>query len=599
LGQWSRNVVIEDIVSNPQFTSTVGGFLSADVVEQLQRQAEQRVDAQGGIRVPGERETLIKSEFGNLVIKRLADEGYEPISPVKMSPDLQAHAPLGDLQEIITGADVDLNTLVMRRGLREQISGEFSPAQASRMPSILQRYFRWTGAKTGSWKSVILPFSLRWQIGDHVSIVLLSWVRGEVPPAQMYSAMRDVTRRLKDGDQGLINLLFADSTNLPINDPLIATLIGMGLQARGLRDEIVRRLRQQTDSPIGDMELKGLFKTIRRKAFRLNEAQNTIGRAAFAITKLQKTLDDMGRSIDEIRPETVAADQALYDAVTDAVRTANDTLGAFSELSPFEKNVLRNAFPFWSWIKFINKAAAQLVVDSPDKLLFYGHLGSLVADPDGSDFFDYLKGATPIGKHLFDLSFLNPYADAIPFARNPIVESAETFASLSPAIVLPLQALNELVYSQSGRNIIPFVNVSRPGYLEGRPGTSTRGLGDVVGGAAYLGLRSFGGPFRNVLEVLPSRIPLVAPQGRIRGTDVAVGPGNRFTQGSMRTSGMYAEPRLSPLASRISSSLRTFGIPGPLIEIETARRQGQQRGRLDRRALQRRERERRLSRIGR
>ena len=584
MGQWGRNSVIEDIIKNPEFVSTVAGKIPEDQLSILRTNAENNIRNMGIAQTSEQFAAAVRKEYGKLIMDRLRTEGYEPISPTRVDPmSMEGHAPLGDLSQKVNPENVAEDSLVMQIGMRDRIAGQYKPKFGGQdIPQGVIKAFEKIGKVTQKWKSVVLPFSIvRWQMGDAVGNLINAWVRGDIPPNELLKSINDVKARLQDPNNlKTLELLFSDVTNNPINDPVLAAGIGMGLQARGLRSPDRVALRQGTFRPSPQYAPSKYFGTFRDTMFNLNETQNTLARAGVYMNKLDETLQGMGRTIDEISPESVAADPVLFQAVSDAVSFTNETLGAFSELTPWEANVLRQAFPFWSWIKFINKAAMKLVVDNPDRVLFHAHLGSMVADPNQKDFYTWLRGKTPIAGNLYDLSFLNPYEDALLFSGNPLSATAEQFTSLSPAISFPLNALNEVVYATSGRNLIPFSPVSRPGYLEGRPGATTRGIGDVAGGIGYLGLKAFGGPFRNILGVLP--------EGTIPGTDVATGPVNRYPQGSARTTGAYSDPRLSPTAGRISSVLSTFGIPAPIFGYDEAVRQGKLQGIRDQQALLRR-----------
>lgn len=583
MGQWGRNSVIEDIIKNPEFVSTVAGKISEEQLSIIKTTAQNNIRNMGIAQTSEQFAAAVRKEYGKLIMDNLRTQGYEPISPTRVDPmSMEGHAPLGDLSQKVDPQNVAEDSLVMQIGMRDRLSGQYKPKYGgSDIPQSITKLFEKIGKATSKWKSVVLPFSLRWQLGDGIGNVLNAWVRGEISPVDLMRAIDDVKSRLQDPkNMGTWEMMFSDVTNQPINDPVLAAGIGAGLQARSLRGPERQSLRQGTFRPIPQYEPSKYFGSFRESMFNLNETQNTLARAGVYMVKLDEKLKAMGRSIDEVSPEAIAADPALYQAVTDAVSFTNETLGAFSELSPWERNVLRQAFPFWSWIKFINKAAMKLLIDNPDRVLFHAHLGSMIADPNQKDFYEWLKGKTPIGGYLFDLQFVNPYEDALPFAGNPLSATAEQFTSLSPAISFPLNAANELVYATSGRNLIPFSPISRPGYLEGRPGSTTRGVGDVLGGIGYMGLKAFGGPFRNALSLLPT--------GKIPGTDVATGPGNRYTQGSARTTGAYSDPRLSPTAGRVSAVLSTFGIPAPIFGYDEAVRQGKLQAQRDQAALLRR-----------
>jgi hypothetical protein len=335
-----------------------------------------------------------------------------------------------------------------------------------------------------------------------------------------------------------------------------------------------------------------MFPGFREKSFRFNEYQNTVARAATAMYKLEQTLTAKGRTLDEVTPYNYIDDAEIRDAVNKAVRETNDALGAFTELSPFEKNVVRNIYPFWSWLRYINKAAAKMAIDSPDRVLFASALGSIATSPEQEGLFQFLEGRVPLLGYYFDLSFLNPYQDSILFAENPIKALKDTAESISPAITAPARLLNTALYYTTGSQIdFPGATMQRPGYLEGRTSATTRGLGDFVGEVGYLGLTTFGGPFRNILTYGPTG-------SYVPGTDVALGNVQRFPQGSARTEGAYGVQRLGPVASRLGAVLGTFGLPRPLMEQDVAIGQAQLQTIKDIEAQQRRERERILSRIG-
>jgi hypothetical protein len=103
-----------------------------------------------------------------------------------------------------------------------------------------------------------------------------------------------------------------------------------------------------------------------------------------------------------------------------------------------------------------------------------------------------------------------------------------------------------------------------------------------------MALNRFGGPFRNVLTAFPNTIPGIAPEGRLIGTDVAIGPVNRYPQGSARTKGVYAERRLDPTVARIGAILSGLGIPSPIFDTEKAYEQGETQAAKDEKARLRR-----------
>jgi hypothetical protein len=585
MNQQARNKIVEDILQNPQVTTNPATLLGEDAMNRIIDQATRMVEADTRtVRTPAEIQRAIKLQIGIMLVDAVDALGYEPVSAVKVNLETGQHAATGDLLGVVEPGVVDGNTFLMRKGLRERIGQEYV-SRVSSVPEGVSKALRKAQQATASWKSYILSLSLRWQVGDAVSSILFAWVRGDVTPRQLFAQVRDTFYRVKQEGRRM-----TDAFEGTINDPALTTLFGAGLQARGQRMAETMALRSGGDPRLGvaDFEMRGPMKRFRTRAFKVNEFNNGMFRSSTAMVKLQRLLEQQGRTIYEVTPELYATDPVIRDAVNETVRTTNEALGAFSELTPFEKNVMRQIYPFWSWLKFSNKAAAQLAIDNPDRVLFALALGSLATDPDDNQFFDWLRGKTPVGGFLVDLSFLNPYQDALIFGANPLTEFGETLSGVSPVITTPIRALDTVIYYGSGRSFLPFGSMQRPGYLEGRPGATTRTFGDLLGELGYMGLQTFAPPLRNVLQLGPSGT-------RIPGTDVALGPVQRYPQGSPRTTGAYAEPRLGPVAGRLSAVGRTFGLPMPLAQVSRVNEQAAEQAQRDRAARLRRIQERQAS----
>lgn len=577
LGQFARNKVVEEFIKNARFVTPVAQVLGLEKLKEITKEATEALRRQPIDRNSSEFAITLRNEIGTRIIRELDRLGYEPVSPVKFDTTTLEHQPVGGLQGIVGPGDIDANTITMKIGMRDSIASSFRPIEDNSMPSYIRAPLEKVGKLTSAWKSVILPFSARWQVGDLVGNVLNAWLRADISPAELVAAMNDVKNRLTVGEDGLVRTLKSSVADEAIADPVIAALLGAQLDSRGLRGAELSTIREGTLQPARPREFNRYFPRFRKAAFNVNATQNLIARAGVAIIKLEKTLTEQGRSIDEINPAALLNDPVLYDAVVKAVQETNVALGAFSEMTPWERNTLRQVFPFWSWMRYINRAAAELVLNQPDRVLLSAHLGAMVSNGEGDEWLDWLQEKTPgpFG-YLFDLRFLNPYGDAAIFQKNPLKFVGQEFTSISPVIQKSVDAANILSNYATGSRLIPYGReVSRPGYTEGGIGQSAMGFGDMLGELGYTGLTAFGGPYRNLLDVLPSEIPLLAPKGNIIGTNVAIGPISRFPQGSRKT-GEYAQPRLSPTVGRLSAILKTFGIPAPVFQISEANRIGAQ-----------------------
>ena len=582
LGQFARNVVIQRLIQNREFVTDVSYHFTDEQLAQFDIDARRKLGNQRTNLNTYEFDQLVKKEVGNTILQKLKEKGLEPISKVQM-PDPEdiytGRSALDTFKDIVEGKDIDATTLVMPIGMRDRVASSFVAKSDAAIPDGVKKLFTKIGKVTSGWKSVILPISVRWQVGDYMGNIINAWVRGDIDPKTMMEMMKLVDELIReDTGTGKFKARTGGATNRTFNNPVLQALIGEGIQGRSLRLDDIRDILAANKGavPIGDVNAR-FGRDFRKKAFNFNEYMNTQQKLAVAMVKLQEALDKQGRTMADIDPVTLHNDPQLQAAVTEAVQFANETLGSFSEMTPWERNVVRQIFPFWSWIKFINTAAAKLLLDSPDRVLFYSHLGSMTMDPDSKGLYNWLQGKTPIGGLLFDLSFTNPYTDAIVFQKNPFQAGFEQTTSFSPAITFTLSALGEAAYYTTGTKFPTFIVGSRPSYLEGSPTASSATFGDFVGGVAYQGLKSFGGPARNLLELGPA-------DTKIPFTDVAVGPGKRFTQGSLRSTGRYSELGLTNNTARLSSLLRTFGLPGPLISMEEAKRQAEEQRIADEKA---------------
>lgn len=591
-----RNRVIEDIITDPNFARRMGSFLDQEQMAALEAQARAEVEAQGLIRTPGQVDAEVRKLVGKRLVEIAKRNGYEPVTPVKVDPETGAHEAVGDLLSTVADESVDVNTILMRIGMRERLTQEFVLKGSSDLPPAVQRVMNTVGSVTTGWKSIVLPFSARWQTGDAVSNVLNAWAKGDISPAELVAKMREVDQLLSSSGKRL------EVLGEGLQNDLLSLLIGAGVQARGIRDFELAQLRGlNPEAAIKSYEVTGpygtnvpglrLFPKFREKSFRFNEYQNFVARVATSIIKLERVLSERGRTIDEATSYTYLSDPVIRDATNEAVQATNDALGAFTELNPFEKRVVRNIYPFWSWIRYINKAALDMAIDSPDRILFAASLGSIVSEPEQAGLFPFLRGMTPVQGYFFDLSFLNPYQDAFILSDNPVRALFEQVQNVNPALTAPVRGLSAISYYGGGPQLqLPGGYVQRPGYLEGRSGASTRSFGDLVGELGYLGLSSFGGPARNILNFFPTG-------ARIPGTDVALGNVQRFPQGSARTEGRYAAERLPRAVSLLSTGLSILGVPRPIITEEAANQQARLQAIADIRAQERRQRERLLSRI--
>ena len=100
-------------------------------------------------------------------------------------------------------------------------------------------------------------------------------------------------------------------------------------------------------------------------------------------------------------------------------KQVNQALGDYLHMSPFERNVLRNAIPFYSWYRAITVTTAHLAVDTPLRANILGQIGQIGrqwSDKQLGDVPSFLEGSIPLGpgkngtKKVFGTQSINPYA---------------------------------------------------------------------------------------------------------------------------------------------------------------------------------------------
>lgn len=97
----------------------------------------------------------------------------------------------------------------------------------------------------------------------------------------------------------------------------------------------------------------------------------------------------------------------------------NNALGDYLNLGPAERNVLRNALPFYAWYKAIATTTAHLAVDTPLRANILGQLGQIGkqwSDQQLGEVPSFLRDAIPLGqaangtREVLSTQSLNPYA---------------------------------------------------------------------------------------------------------------------------------------------------------------------------------------------
>jgi hypothetical protein len=106
-------------------------------------------------------------------------------------------------------------------------------------------------------------------------------------------------------------------------------------------------------------------------------------------------------------------------------KQVDDALGNYLSLSPVERNVLRNAFPFYTWYRAIARTTFHLAADTPLRAQILGKLGQIGTQARDDEVPEYLRGAIGIGRgpggteRVLSTGGLNPWYTLAQLGRSP------------------------------------------------------------------------------------------------------------------------------------------------------------------------------------
>ena len=192
-----------------------------------------------------------------------------------------------------------------------------------------------------AFKTWVLPFSPKWQIGNVLGNVIQAYVHGGVTPLALVAQMNRI-RRYEGGaaalwrKAGLPDWTRAEIANHGLTMDEYRTL-------RGLEDQPPR-------TPIGKFA---------RWSFRVNEFVDNLTRSAVDLAALAH-----GESSDQ------------------ALQTTVRSLGDYSRMSTFERKVVREVIPFYAWIRHSTIATLRLPITSPARAAFVFHLADIYRNPE-------------------------------------------------------------------------------------------------------------------------------------------------------------------------------------------------------------------------
>ena len=400
-----------------------------------------------GERVARRESQAYKEHYGNAVIEALAEKGYEIFAGDPVNTQV------GDFDPAVAidPAKVTPDAIVLPIGVKGRLVQNMVGKNLNVPLQILRRVNK-------AFKDNVLPFSIRWQLGDLVGGAFMGWAGGGIPPWELVSAMRQV----KDLTPAAREAMFG---NIDWTD---AGLMGEG--SRWFNNTETPEVLP-THNPLRKVG-RGV-RAYQQGSYKLNSTINRINRQGYLLAKLQKVLDERGLNMDAIDQADGWDHPDVQEAITAAVADANKVMGKFDELTPFESRWMKNIFPFYVWSRHITMLAARTAIDHPARMVWTLRLGAYGAE-NADDLPPWLKGAIRIpdavvpdalvgeGDAYLPTSFINPFNDVV---NNPAWTPQGAISALSPGIKVPMASVFGLEPGKSFQQ--PFRPISRP-YGEAR-----------------------------------------------------------------------------------------------------------------------------------
>lgn len=384
---------------------TVADVIPPQRLAEIKAEASAIADNRVG-RAPEDIESRTRQAFGELVAAELEDvHGYEPLIGDRGALQVGDYTP-GSKVEYEAIAD---NTVVLPGGLKERLTPHMRGKDMGKFMSAVAKM-------NSKFKGLVLPFSVRWQLGDLVGGAYMAWSGGGVPPWELIDGMQAAKNLDAAGREAIFDNPDYQDASLNIDE---------------------RNMMNATAPTAAPTTLGGRAWRkaggIRRGSFKLNAAINRVNRQGYVLAKVQKLLDAEGLSLDDVTTNAKWDDPKVQKAIQDAVDDANEVMGTFDEMTPFERNVVTSIFPFYAWNRHVTMLAWRTAIDHPSRAMWTLRLGAygdenVIGD---TELLPWQEGAIPVGDTLIPTNFINPYND---ISGGSLLSPAGAARSMSPAL---------------------------------------------------------------------------------------------------------------------------------------------------------------------
>lgn len=545
------------------FSTSPAALLGQELIDDLTRQAEEKAIrerdyAPGRVNRDFAFKDAVATNLGSLIDEQMVNRGWETNQGLT-----------GDIKAGVYVNKVDGATRYLPTYMREAVASRTSYFN----PAAVGAYLRWTKKATTVLKNAVLPFSLTWQIGDAIGI-LTSAHATDIPLGELAKNMKIAFEQNYGG--GFTDI-FRATENRQIGE-LGAFLGQSGLQDVGLatdRQQVLRGITPDEKIPL-TQRIPGVrvpFKawdTFKQSSYRLNEAINRVGRQAYFMTAFQKALDEYNAETNssftindfpkhKLAVGTDPAGQKLSQAFWDTINQANDVLGDWLDLTPYERRVVLPHVTFYAWIKHINKFFMKVANDDPAKIMWHMYLGTMAYDDD-FNIYDWLA-QNPVGSILgggvTNLAFASQWND---FFNGPL-GSFVIDRDIRPAMRTLGPSPRLLSAATVGIDLTQLKEVSRPtgsGAYDQQGFQVNQGLLTNPFSAQRLG--EFAGFGMQTFPLL-KKVANLLPSADVPFTDIQTGPLKRFGTGATRTVPGTNIP-VPEVGGRTNALLSLFNVPG-------------------------------------
>ena len=419
------------------------GLRAMDVDTYARNEAQQAVN-----RLVNSTETLVGEQFGRRadavvrdVMERHREQTGRDLTPEQLRKALDdaGWVPM----DARGAAAIGPQTVVIPRSVRAELVKFGGPGPGG-LAALLQRGNR-------GFKTLVLPFSVKWQIGNFIGNIFMTMSYGGLSPVQMARTMQQVA-----DTQGGWRQAFRNE----------------GL-ARWAPEDMAK-----TGLTFGEHQMMWGHLTPDQAASRM---QRVIAKS-FSFNQFW---DNMFRST------VYLADLKNGVPTEQAMRNSLRALGDYTSMTPFERRVVREVLPFYAWTRHQTLASMRMPLYSPTRAAWVYNMGNLFADDElNEELFQMVGARLPLGGDRFvNIGNINPYGN--PF-RLPLDPTGQEFTSgITPVLTGPTKLIAGLDL-QRGRGITRPSETAERGVFGMELPTSplsrlTRG--DPIGGlaeAAYM-----------------------------------------------------------------------------------------------------------------